>query len=158
MGRVRRVGKFAVSARRHQRIPSLVFWNSWPITACGAIYRSCIVWTARSPWCKCPFIQSSPQTNRLRPLQTLVASAAHVYHHDPNVFSDPGSFRPERWLVGDVEISEMEKNMMPFSKGSRQCPGQKYVSLFPVCKAYIEVSPLHDYTSHSLLASNFWRV
>ena len=140
MGPVRRVGNLAVSARRHQRVPPLVFWDSWPATTCGSRYRSCIVWTARSPWCKCPFTQSSPQTNRLRPPQTLVASAAHVYHYDPNVFLNPESFRPERWLVGDKDISELEKNMMPFSRGSRQCPGQKYVSLFPVRKAYIEGS------------------
>ena len=141
MGPVRRVGKFALSARRHQRVPPLVIWDSWPATACGSRYRSCIVWTARSPWCKCSFIQSSPQTNRLRPPQTLVASAAHLYHRDPNVFPDPESFRPERWLVGDQELSEMEKNMMPFSRGSRKCPGQKYVSLSPVRKRYIEGFP-----------------
>ena len=81
-----------------------------------------------------------------------------MYHHDPNVFSDPGSFRPERWLVGDTEIIEMEKNMMPFSKGSRQCPGQKYVSLFPVRKAYIEgFTPARLHIS-ILTCNPYWRV
>ena len=143
MGPVRRIGKFAVSARRHSRVPPLVFWDSWPITACGAIYRSCNLWTAHSPWCKCSLIQGSPQTNRLRhPLQTIVSSAAHVYHHDPNVFSEPESFCPERWLVGDEKVNELEKNMMPFSRGSRQCPGQKYVLFCCVSSVYRRFSVL----------------
>ena len=70
------------------------------------------------------------------PPQTLVSSAAHVYHHDPNVFSDPECFRPERWLVSDEETSELEKNLMPFSRGSRQCPGQKYVLFCCVLSLY----------------------
>ncbi len=72
-------------------------------------------------------------------LKTVVSSAAHVYHHDPNVFSDPEAFRPERWLVDAAELSEMEKNMVPFSRGSRSCPGQKYVPLqcLSACRPYI---------------------
>lgn len=68
--------------------------------------------------------ESLPRTKRLF-FQTIVSSSAHVYHHDPKVFSDPDVFRPERWLVGDKEYNELEKNMMPFSKGSRMCPGLK---------------------------------
>ncbi|KAF6227140.1 hypothetical protein HO133_008582 [Letharia lupina] len=54
---------------------------------------------------------------------TIISSSAHIYHHDPNVFPDPEVFRPERWLVGDNESTELEKNMMPFLRGSRMCPG-----------------------------------
>lgn len=34
-------------------------------------------------------------------------------------------FRPERWLQNDA--TEMEKNLLSFSRGSRMCPGMKYV-------------------------------
>ena len=67
----------------------------------------------------------------LRPFQTVVSSAGHLYHHDPQIFPEPESYRPERWLVGDEELSQLEKNIMPFSRGTRHCPGQKYVSLPP---------------------------
>ena len=60
--------------------------------------------------------------------QTTVSSSAHLYHFDANVFAEPETFRPERWLVSDEVSKELEKNMMPFSRGSRICAGIKYVS------------------------------
>ncbi len=52
-----------------------------------------------------------------------------MYHHDPNVFPDPEVFRPERWLVDDEKFNDLQRYMMPFSKGSRMCVAMKYVSL-----------------------------
>ena len=52
----------------------------------------------------------------------------HLYHFDPNIFPEPETFRPERWLVSEEASKELEKNMMPFSRGSRMCTGIKYVS------------------------------
>ena len=34
-------------------------------------------------------------------------------------------FRPERWLQSDT--TEMEKHLLSFARGSRMCPGIKYV-------------------------------
>ena len=44
------------------------------------------------------------------------------------MFPDPLVFRPERWLVN--ETTELEKNMISFSRGSRNCLGMKYVYSF----------------------------
>lgn len=62
-----------------------------------------------------------------------------MYHHDPNVFPDPEVFRPERWLVGDEEFHELQKYMMPFSRGSRMCVAMKYVSLQSPCLQSIPI-------------------
>lgn len=78
--------------------------------------------------------------DRSRLVKTIVSSSVHVYDHDPNIFSDPEAFRPERWLVGDGESKKMEENMMAFSKGSRMCPGMKYV-LLP--RLYTDLPQLH---------------
>lgn len=43
-------------------------------------------------------------------------------HHDPAIFEDPKSFKPERWLVNPKEAAELEQFLVPFSKGSRSCP------------------------------------
>ena len=37
-------------------------------------------------------------------------------------------FCPERWLQNDAP--EIEKNLLSFSRGSRMCPGMKYVVSF----------------------------
>ena len=39
-------------------------------------------------------------------------------------------FRPERWLQSDT--TEMEKHLLSFARGSRMCPGIKYVASPPV--------------------------
>ena len=39
-------------------------------------------------------------------------------------------FRPERWLKSDT--TEMEKHLLSFARGSRMCPGIKYVFSFPI--------------------------
>ena len=37
-------------------------------------------------------------------------------------------FRPERWLQSDT--TEMDKHLLSFARGSRMCPGIKYVLYF----------------------------
>jgi cytochrome P450 len=41
---------------------------------------------------------------------------------DPTIFSDPHTFRPERWLD---PTPEMEHAYVPFGRGSRMCVGMK---------------------------------
>lgn len=43
-------------------------------------------------------------------------------HLDPQVFPDPTKFKPKRWANAS---SEMEKRLVPFSKGKRMCPGKE---------------------------------
>lgn len=43
-------------------------------------------------------------------------------HHNETVFPDSHRFKPERWL-DPAERKRLEKYMVAFSKGSRQCIG-----------------------------------
>lgn len=64
------------------------------------------------------------------PPGTPVGMAAYSLHTDPEVYSDPFEFRPERWL-GQRNPSNpsnnMNRNWVPFSRGSRSCLGMKWV-------------------------------
>ncbi|KAI1452417.1 cytochrome P450 [Annulohypoxylon moriforme] len=59
---------------------------------------------------------------------TIVGCAAYNLHHDPEVFPDPFTFRPERWLDDGTDRGlrrpGMEKSMIPFGVGSRACIGK----------------------------------
>ncbi|MDI1493376.1 MAG: hypothetical protein OHK93_005164 [Ramalina farinacea] len=46
---------------------------------------------------------------------------AYLMHTDPAVFVEPFSFIPERWL-GEID-PHMNRNFVPFTKGSRNCLG-----------------------------------
>ena len=55
------------------------------------------------------------------PAGTPVSMTTHFTHYDPAIFPSPLEFRPERFLGS----SELEKYVVPFSKGSRACLGIK---------------------------------
>ncbi|KAI1335896.1 putative cytochrome P450 [Xylariaceae sp. FL0016] len=55
------------------------------------------------------------------PAGVPVGMTAYFQHTDPNVFPEPYSFVPERWL-GDVP-TQMTRNLVPFARGSRNCIG-----------------------------------
>ncbi|KND86540.1 Trichodiene oxygenase [Tolypocladium ophioglossoides CBS 100239] len=55
------------------------------------------------------------------PKNTPVDMGAYLMHTDPEVYLEPFKFSPERWL-GDYNPL-MNRNFVPFSKGSRNCLG-----------------------------------
>ncbi|KIK60735.1 hypothetical protein GYMLUDRAFT_600792 [Collybiopsis luxurians FD-317 M1] len=55
------------------------------------------------------------------PPGTVVSMGTYFMLMNPEVFSDPLTFNPDRWLVEDT--SEMMLDFVPFSKGLRQCLG-----------------------------------
>nr|A0A8K1AW54.1 RecName: Full=Cytochrome P450 monooxygenase tndB; AltName: Full=Talaronoid C biosynthesis cluster protein B [Aspergillus flavipes]QVR97761.1 TndB [Aspergillus flavipes] len=57
------------------------------------------------------------------PAGTPVGMAAYSLHTDPEVYPEPFKFIPERWL-GKYD-SRMDRNWVPFSRGSRNCLGMK---------------------------------
>lgn len=46
---------------------------------------------------------------------------------DEALFPDPERFEPDRWIRASEEGRRLEKYIVSFSKGSRQCIGIKYV-------------------------------
>ncbi|KAL8948117.1 MAG: hypothetical protein Q9222_005665 [Ikaeria aurantiellina] len=56
------------------------------------------------------------------PYLTVISHSAIVYHLDENIFSDPHSFKPERWLDPDT-FRELDRHLLSFSRGTRGCLG-----------------------------------
>ncbi|KAL4816633.1 putative cytochrome P450 [Aspergillus spinulosporus] len=57
------------------------------------------------------------------PPGTPVGMAAYGLHTDPKVYPDPFKFWPERWLAQSNPSNNMNRNLVPFSRGSRGCLG-----------------------------------
>jgi hypothetical protein len=76
-----------------------------------------------SRWYKYPKL--TIHTNDGSVLQTPVGMTIYHMHRDPNVFPEPFKFKPERWL-GDID-PRMNRNYVPWAKGSRDCLGKKYL-------------------------------
>ncbi|KAI0116202.1 putative cytochrome P450 [Hypoxylon sp. NC0597] len=55
------------------------------------------------------------------PAGVPVGMTAYFQHTDPDVFPDPYSFVPERWLAN--VSPQMTRNLVPFARGSRNCIG-----------------------------------
>lgn len=53
------------------------------------------------------------------PPGTSVGCAAHTLHFNPDVYSDPYEFKPERWL--DDVTMEMNRDHFAFGLGTRTC-------------------------------------
>lgn len=56
------------------------------------------------------------------PAGAVVISALHAIHNNPNIWSNPEKFDPDRW--GSDEVSKRPKNSyIPFATGPRGCIG-----------------------------------
>ncbi|KAG6039634.1 hypothetical protein E4U41_002383 [Claviceps citrina] len=56
--------------------------------------------------------------------QTPMSSTNYWVHMDETIFPEPTKFCPERWLEAEEAGIPLQKYMVSFSKGSRQCVGQ----------------------------------
>lgn len=50
-----------------------------------------------------------------------MSTSAWFVHHDASIFPEPDAFKPERWQ--NEQAKELEKYLVPFSKGTRMCLG-----------------------------------
>lgn len=68
------------------------------------------------------------------PSGTIVGINAWVLHRNGQIFPDPNSFIPERWLENPPQtLKEMEQSFFTFGSGSRTCIG-KNISLMEMHK------------------------
>jgi cytochrome P450 len=56
------------------------------------------------------------------PSGTIVSNAVHILHRRSDLYTEPGSFRPERFLDGSAETHEWA----PFGGGPRRCIGMTF--------------------------------
>jgi cytochrome P450 len=66
-----------------------------------------------------PLIFSSGDRDWTIPAGTPVGMTSVLIHHDESIFPDSKEFRPERW----IEDPRLDRYLVAFSKGSRQCLG-----------------------------------
>jgi cytochrome P450 len=59
------------------------------------------------------------------PAGTIVSCQAYSLHRNSEVFPNPYTFNPDRWLGGDAEVIEMKRWWWPFSSGGRMCLGMQ---------------------------------
>jgi hypothetical protein len=60
------------------------------------------------------------------PRGTIVGMSSWMMHRNPIIWPEPDTFSPERWLDPD-KARKLEKYLVAFTKGSRQCIGMQYV-------------------------------
>lgn len=59
------------------------------------------------------------------PAGTIVSCQAFSLHRNSEIFADPYTFNPERWLASDADAAEMKRCWWPFSSGGRMCLGMQ---------------------------------
>lgn len=84
------------------------------------------------------------------PKGSMVVPSCYPALHDPEVYPNPESFDPDRWILGDAE-SKL-KNWLVFGAGPHDCLARKYVPLTMTAmigKAALELDWVHHATSKS---------
>jgi cytochrome P450 len=66
------------------------------------------------------------------PKGTIVSMSTWMLHRDPKNFPEPEQFIPERWSDPAKSRTLENKYFAPFGRGSRQCVGMQYATLFPL--------------------------
>lgn len=57
------------------------------------------------------------------PAGTTLFSNLYKIHRDPQVWSEPDEFRPERFIIKDFDFGGQDFEYFPFGIGRRMCPG-----------------------------------
>lgn len=57
------------------------------------------------------------------PPGTPISQMTYMVNNDAKIFPDPFTFHPERWIEAETKGIRLDRFMVSFSKGSRQCIG-----------------------------------
>lgn len=77
-----------------------------------------------------------PFKGTIIPKGTAISMSSFQVHMDPNIFPDPMSFKPERWLKSGERL---DKYLVAFGRGTRHCLGinlawaEMYLALAAMC-------------------------
>jgi cytochrome P450 len=80
------------------------------------------------------------------PADTVITSHAYTVQRDPDTYSDPEEFKPERWMVSEKKNFELDAAQFTFGMGSRVCIG-KDIALMELYKLLPEVRVALKYIS-----------
>lgn len=68
------------------------------------------------------------------PRGTPIGMTSMINHYNEGLFPHPERFSPERWLLENGQPNHaLEKNLISFGKGSRNCVGKQYVYFNTTC-------------------------
>ena len=84
------------------------------------------------------------------PKGSMIIPSCYPALHDPDVYPNPDTFDPERWISGDAESKI--KNWLVFGAGAHDCLAKKYVPLSMAAmigKAALELDWTHHATDRS---------
>ncbi|XP_047365703.1 cytochrome P450 4C1-like [Vespa velutina] len=62
------------------------------------------------------------------PKNTILSIHAYGVHHDPEIWTDPEKFDPDRFLTNEMQYRN-PYSYLPFSGGPRNCIGQKFANI-----------------------------
>lgn len=57
--------------------------------------------------------------------QISISQTNYFVHMDPDIFPEPDNFDPERWIRARELGQPLDRYLVAFSRGSRQCIGIK---------------------------------
>lgn len=57
--------------------------------------------------------------------QTIVAAQPYIINRQPNIFPNPDTFDPSRWLLPRESYRSLAKSMWTYSSGPRSCIGRE---------------------------------
>ena len=82
------------------------------------------------------------------PGDTSVSMTIYGAHHDPNIYPEPETFNPQRWM-DPTERKRMEPYFIPFSAGARGCIGRN-ISYLEQMMALASLVHRYDFALPSL--------
>ncbi|KAK3671601.1 RNA polymerase C-22 sterol desaturase [Recurvomyces mirabilis] len=118
--------------------------------------RACVKETLRyrPPVIMVPYLVKKdfhiPESNYTAKKGSMIIPSTWLSLHDPEVYSDPDTYDPERWISGNAE--EQGKNWLVFGTGPHYCIGQTYAVLNLICLLHMMASELewtHEITPTS---------